>query len=40
MGFTSVSASAKTAYLTLWEPVYDTFVLRFQPKNSSFQLPY
>jgi len=27
-------------YLTLWELVYDIFVLRFQPKNSSFRLPY
>jgi len=26
--------------LTLWEPVYDIFVLRFRPKNSSFRLPY
>ena len=26
--------------LTLWEPAYDIFVLRFWPKNSSFQLPY
>jgi len=26
--------------LTLWEPVYDIFVLRFWPKNSSFWLPY
>ena len=28
------------AYLTLWEPAYDIFVPRFQPKNSSFRLPY
>ena len=26
--------------LTLWEPVYDIFVLNFGLKNSSFQLPY
>ena len=26
--------------LTLWEPVYDIFVPRFYPKNSSFWLPY
>ena len=26
--------------LTLWEPAYDIFVLRFRPKNSSFRLPY
>jgi len=26
--------------LTLWEPAYDTVILRYQPKNSSFQLPY
>jgi len=25
---------------TLWEPVYDIFVHQFQPKNSSFRLPY
>ena len=24
----------------LWEPAYDIFVLRFQPKTSSFRLPY
>jgi len=26
--------------LTLWELVYDIFVLGFRPKNSSFWLPY
>ena len=26
--------------LTLWEPAYDIFVLRFRPKNSNFRLPY
>ena len=26
--------------LTLWEPGYDIFVLRFRPKTSSGQLPY
>ena len=26
--------------ITLWEPVYDIFVPRFQPENSSFRLPY
>jgi len=26
--------------LTLWELAYDIFILRFQPKNSSFQLLY
>jgi len=26
--------------LTFWEPAYNIFVLRFRPKNSSFQLPY
>jgi len=26
--------------LTLWEPGYDIFVLRFRPKTSSFRLPY
>jgi len=25
---------------TLWEPGYDTFLLQFQPKTSSCQLPY
>jgi len=29
-----------TINLTLWEPVYDIFVPRYQPKNSSFRLPY
>jgi len=27
-------------WLTLWEPVYDIFVLRFRPKKPSFRLPY
>ena len=27
-------------YLTLWEPLYDIFVVQFRPKNISFQLPY
>jgi len=26
--------------ITLWEPVYDIFILRFRPKNISFWLPY
>ena len=26
--------------LTLWEPAYDVFIPRFQPKTSSFRLPY
>jgi len=26
--------------LTLWQPGYDIFVLWFQPKTSSCQLPY
>jgi len=31
---------SSATYLTLREPVYDTFVPRFRPKNSSFRLPY
>jgi len=27
-------------FLTLWKPAYDIFVLQFQPKTSSFRLPY
>jgi len=26
--------------INTWEPAYDTFLLRFRPKNSSFRLPY
>jgi len=26
--------------LTRWLPAYDLFILRFQPKNSNFRLPY
>jgi len=32
--------SPRSMRLTLWEPTYYIFVLRFQPKNSSFRLPY
>ena len=31
--------SRKVKLLTMWEPGYDTFVPRFQPKTSNFQLP-
>ena len=26
--------------LTLWEPAYDIFILRFRPKKQQFRLPY
>jgi len=33
-------ASVRFHTSTLWEPAYDIFILRFQPKTSSFRLPY
>ena len=31
---------AYVIYITLGVPAYDMFIPRFQPKNSSFRLPY
>ena len=38
--FSTGSTALSSTFLTLWEPAYDIFVLRFWPKNSSFWLPY
>jgi len=35
-----LTSNATTMLLTLWEPAFDIFVPRFQPKTSSFWLPY